>query len=249
MSALAEKNAARWARAHLTRNAAPVAQRLVAAKARYQAVAAKTGVPWFVIAVIHQRESSQNWRGSLAQGDPWDRVSVHVPRGRGPFKSWEEAAIDALTKCAPFLARRKDWSLGGTLEALEEYNGVGYAKRGIPSPYVWAGTDQYASGKYVSDGRFDPSHVDQQLGCAALILAMMTIDHTIAFGNVVLTPSTEKPKPKTSIVRNTTGSGTAGGAAATAAHQSGLSIGWVIGIGVAIFVASFLIIHFWRRKP
>ena len=39
----------------------PCRQSALAAKARYQAVAAKTGVPWFVIAVIHQRESSQNF--------------------------------------------------------------------------------------------------------------------------------------------------------------------------------------------
>ena len=37
---------------------AAVAKRLVAAKARYQSVEAKTGVPWWLIAAIHQREAS-----------------------------------------------------------------------------------------------------------------------------------------------------------------------------------------------
>jgi lysozyme family protein len=64
-------------------------------KARYVAVSDKTGVPWFVIAVIHEREASQSWRANLAQGDPWNRVSVHVPKGRGPFKSWEDAIVAA----------------------------------------------------------------------------------------------------------------------------------------------------------
>ena len=96
-----------------------------------------------MIAAIHERESSQNWFASLAQGDPWNRVSVHVPAGRGPFKSWEEAAIDALAHCAPYAARNRDWSVGGTLTMLEQYNGLGYAARGVPSPYLWAGTDQY----------------------------------------------------------------------------------------------------------
>src|SRR2546421_7580255 len=102
--ALKAANARRWADAKLTRNFASVAAHLVSpvAKARYQAVEAKTGVPWFVIAVIHERESSQDWTGSLAQGDPWNRVSVHVPAGRGPFKSWEEAAVDALVNCPPY---------------------------------------------------------------------------------------------------------------------------------------------------
>jgi len=45
---------------------------------------------------------------------------VHVPAGRGPFASWEEAAIDALVDCAPHLARNKDWSIGGALTELEQ---------------------------------------------------------------------------------------------------------------------------------
>ncbi|XUM22233.1 hypothetical protein ACRAVF_00980 [Bradyrhizobium oligotrophicum S58] len=89
-------NAQKWQVARLTRNISATAQRLIAAKARYQAVSKRTGVPWPIIAVIHERESSQSWSRSLAQGDPWDRVSVHVPAGRGPFASWEDAAVDAL---------------------------------------------------------------------------------------------------------------------------------------------------------
>ena len=153
----------------------------MAAKARYQTVEAKTGVPWFVIAVIHERESSQSWFASLAQGDRWDRKSVHVPANRGPFKSWEEAAIDALVSCAPYLARNKDWSIGGSLTRLEEYNGLGYASHGVPSPYLLAGTDQYHGGKYVRDGVYDPHAVDPQPGCAGLLLAMKALDPSIVF--------------------------------------------------------------------
>lgn len=183
MNALSAANARRWASARLTRKteAAGVASRLHKAKARYQAVEANTGVPWFIIAVIHERESSQDWRGSLAQGDPWDRVSVHVPAGRGPFASWEAAAIDALVACPPFLARHKDWSAAETLTALERYNGIGYAARGTPSPYVWSGTDQYRSGKYIRDGVYDPGKVDPQLGCAAVLVAMIELDPGITF--------------------------------------------------------------------
>ena len=203
LMALRQANARRWADAKLTRNFSSVASHLVArnAKGRYQIVEAKTGVPWFFIAVIHERESSQDWTGSLAQGDPWNRVSVHVPAGRGPFKSWEEAAIDALVNCAPFAARNKDWSIGGLLTMLEQYNGLGYASRGLPSPYVWSGTDQYKSGKYVRDGVFDPNAVDQQLGCAGLLLAMMALDPSVNIdrpATVILQPSKPPPDvPKT----------------------------------------------------
>jgi lysozyme family protein len=179
--ALQTANAQRWANAKLTRNFSSVARHLVSpdAKSRYQAVSAKTGVPWPVVAVIHERECSQDWTGSLAQGDPWDRVSVHVPAGRGPFKSWEEAAIDALNDCAPYAGRNKDWTIGALLTKLEEYNGLGYASRGVPSPYVWSGTDQYRSGKYVRDGVYDPHAIDGQLGCAGLLMAMMALDRSI----------------------------------------------------------------------
>src|SRR6267142_47315 len=115
LSKLQEANAARWTAAKLTRNFVSVARALVepTAKYRYQSVSQKTGVPWFFIAVVHEREASQNWGLSLAQGDPWNKVSVHVPAGRGPFASWEDAAVDALVNCAPHAARNKDWSIGG----------------------------------------------------------------------------------------------------------------------------------------
>lgn len=182
LSSLTVLNAKRWRTAKLTRDASGPARRLVAARARYQSVSATTGVPWFVIAVIHMRESAQDWRRSLAQGDPWDRVSTHVPKGRGPFRSWEDAAIDALAGCPPYAARWRDWSAGGALTLIEQYNGLGYARRGQPSPYLWAGTDQYSRGKYVADGRFDPQVVDPQPGCAALLRAMQQLDAAIGFG-------------------------------------------------------------------
>jgi lysozyme family protein len=195
---LKEANIKRWATAKLTRGPEflPVAKRLVAAKQRYLTVQARTGVPWPFIAVTHQRESSQNWARSLAQGDPINQVSTHVPKGRGPFQTWEDAAYDALVNCAPYAARNKDWSIGGLLTLLESYNGLGYVNHGLPSPYLWAGTDQYRAGKYVADGVFDPNAVDKQLGCAGLIMAMMSIDPTITFTGAAITQNTTlPPKP------------------------------------------------------
>lgn len=179
-------NAKRWSamkvKPELAKALGQVAARLVAAKSRYQAVSARTGVPWFVIAVIHEREASQSWKANLAQGDPWNKKSVHVPKGRGPFKSWEDAAYDALVNCAPKAAKWKDWSAGGALTLMELYNGLGYANKGRPSPYVWASTDQYVKGKYVADGHYDPNAIDRQLGCAALIAAMALRDNSVTFG-------------------------------------------------------------------
>lgn len=255
---LITRNANRFAVAKLTRGPEfiPVAKRLVAQKARYQSVEKRTGVPWYVIAVIHQRESSQDFARSLAQGDPWDRVSVRIPKGRGPFKSWEDAAYDALVNCPPYAARWKDWSVGGTLALLESYNGLGYyhgpvtKENGVvvkrypsqPSPYIWSGTDQYRIGKYVRDGVFDPAVVDKQLGCAGLILAMKEIDASIDFGG--------KPNVGPAVAK---GAGTViiAGTAAGAAKQKGLSDAATFGIFVGIVLAVAVIVaavKVYRKK-
>jgi lysozyme family protein len=187
IEALKLANARRWAVAKLDPGLVlaldTVARRLIAAdaKSRYLAVAQETSVPWFIVAVIHERESAQSWAASLAQGDPWNAVSIHVPAGRGPFTSWAYAAIDALENCPPRAAGWNDWSAGGGLTLLEQYNGLGYAAKGRPSPYVWASTDQYSSGKYIADGRYDPDAVDRQLGCAALLMRMALLDGTVKF--------------------------------------------------------------------
>jgi len=205
VTALISRNAARWRQAKLTRPAdfAPVANRLLAAKARYQAVSTKTGVPWWVIAVIHERECSQSWLRSIAQGDPWNEVSIHVPKGRGPFASWEAAAIDAVTNCPPHAARWQDRSAGGALTLLEQYNGLGYANRGLPSPYIWSGTDQYAKGKYVADGVFRSDVEDRQLGCAGLLVALRAIDSGIRFADETATAPQEAPKTEPALKRPT----------------------------------------------
>jgi lysozyme family protein len=227
--ALKAANEKRWADARFARDFYGVAKRLVAsaAKSRYQAVSASTRVPWPVIAVIHERECSQDWTRSLAQGDPWKGVSVHVPAGRGPFSSWEEAAVDALTHCAPYAARNTDWSIGGTLTKLEEYNGLGYAARHQPSPYIWSGTDQYKSGKYVRDGVYDPNAVDNQLGCAGLLLSMMELDPAIGF---------DKPSGPQSPAKNPSSALSPKSAQPSIANPSKGSIGaFVTSILAAIF--------------
>lgn len=172
---------ARWQNAAVWKSRIPeldaIAKKLVApgAKARYQFVESKTGVPWWVVAIIHEREGSQSWATNLAQGDPWDKISTHEPAGQGPFDSWESAAINALKPYAHWT----DWSVGGTLTFFEIYNGEGYYERGLPSPYNWSGTNQYVRGKYIADKAFDPNVIDKQPGCAALIARMHILDQAV----------------------------------------------------------------------
>lgn len=208
MAALKAQNAARWAAATQTRNFISVAKSLVAAKSIYIEVEKYTSVPWFVIAVIHEREADQRWDANLSQGDPWNAVSIHKPIGRGPFNSWFEAAVDALIDCSPHAAKNDDWTIGGTLTLLEEYNGLGYAGKELPSPYIWSGTNQYIKGKYVRDGIYDPEKVDEQLGCAGLLMAMMKLDASIGFGAKIIPlplPSHKQPDVVVSTPKSTIG--------------------------------------------
>jgi lysozyme family protein len=177
-AALAPEYASAWAKMTIRddkRTAfAQAARRLYAARDRFAAVTAATGVPMCVIAVIHEREASGNFRTYLGNGEPLSRVTRLVPEGRGPFPSWEAGAIDALTlENAHKVAH---WTVERALFVLEPYNGWGYRNRGLRSPYVWAGTNQQQPGKYVSDGVFDPSVMDTQLGCAGLLAALWALD-------------------------------------------------------------------------
>src|ERR1700755_602657 len=135
---LAQQNLTRWNNCHIPAAKGPafkaVADKLMAPanRARYESVskaikaAGQGDVPWWFIAVVHYREAAMNWNTQLGQGDPLNKVSTHTPAGRGPFETWEAGAIDALVNCAPFAAKNTDWSIGGALAKLEEYNGLGY---------------------------------------------------------------------------------------------------------------------------
>ncbi len=142
-------------------------------QARYEAVAAATGVPWFVIAIIHQLEASGRFDRHLHNGDPLTARTVQVPKGRPktgqpPF-TWVESAIDAMRD-----VRVDQWTLARTLWFFEDYNGWGYRKPSIniPSPYLWSGSHLYFRGKYVADGTYSPTAVSKQIGAAVLLRQM-----------------------------------------------------------------------------
>jgi lysozyme family protein len=186
---LIAENGERWLKCKITPGRAgevsKAAARLVATQARaaYVELEKATHVPWWVIAVIHEREASQDFMRSIAQGDRWNEVSRHVPKGRGPFRSFFEAGVDALVKCPPYAAQWHDWSAGGALTILEEYNGLGYEQyHAEASPYIWGATDQEEWGKYTADGRWSARVWDTQLGCAAMLKGMIAIDPSIKFG-------------------------------------------------------------------
>ena len=144
-------------------------------KTIYEEVTAATSVPWYVTAVLHYREASFNFHSHLHNGDPLTARTTHVPVGRPttgtpPF-TWQESATDALIYQG--LNKVKDWSIPNMLAKIERYNGVGYQKRGLLSPYLWSWCGYYVAGKYVADGKFNPTTVDQQCGCAVLLKLLL----------------------------------------------------------------------------
>lgn len=141
-------------------------------KNRYQTVEAATKVPWYLVASLHHMEANNDFSKCLANGDPIDRKTIHVPAGRGPWPTFEASAIDSLRYDG--LSNRDNWDVAKCLEFSERYNGTGYLKYhpSILSPYLWSYTNLYTKGKYVSDGRYDANAVSHQIGVAALFRAM-----------------------------------------------------------------------------
>lgn len=184
---------AKWNNMVITRPASieQGAKMVLAGKTRYQEIERQTGVPWKMVGVIHLRESSCNFRTHLHNGDPLTARTYHVPAGRplrgtAPF-TWEYSAVDALTMQG--LTKIKEWPIEQMAFSLEAYNGWGYRYRGVPSAYLWSGTNQYASGKYVADGVWDSSAVDVQVGVMAVLKRLMELTGEPASGTNISLPS------------------------------------------------------------
>ena len=174
------------------------AKKIIDGKARYEAVSEMTGgVPWFVIGLIHQMEAGCKFGCHLHNGDPLSSRTVNVPAkrpasGTSPFK-WEASACDALTMKK--MQSIKDWSIERIAYELERYNGWGYRNyhKSVLTPYLWSGTTHYARGKYVSDGKWDPSAVSGQTGALPLLKKLMELDPSISLGPA---PVEVKPEPQ-----------------------------------------------------
>lgn len=179
-----------------------IAKRAIANKARYQRAAAVCpGMPWWWVAAVHSLESSASWTRHLHNGDPLTARTRQVPAGRPqvgtpPF-TWEESARDALTMHD--LQRVPTWEIERCLYEFERYNGFGYVRLKVNSPYVWSFTNHYSRGKYVADGRYDPAAVSSQCGAAAIVKAVeeietlgavpVVIDRALPAAPVVAAPS------------------------------------------------------------
>jgi len=161
------------------------AKGVIADRDRYKAVQdATNGVRWWWIAAVHERESYRSFAGALHNGQRiigTNKKTTIVPKGRGPFASWNDAAVDALRLKKLDDIGPAGWTLERALYEWERYNGFGYFGK-INSPYVWASTTVEQTGKFTRDHFFDPNHDDVQLGTASILKALVEMDDEIASG-------------------------------------------------------------------
>lgn len=141
-------------------------------KKKYKNISKRTKLPPQLIAAIHYRESSCNFKTYLHNGDPLGKPTIHVPKGIY-FEKFTDAAVDALKEKNKFRKKYKlkadSKDMAAMLSFAEVYNGLGYFNKGVVSPYIYSGTNLYKKGKFVSDGSYNASVTDKQPGVYILI--------------------------------------------------------------------------------
>lgn len=184
-----------WRQAKVTNvsGAKAAANRILANRKRYEAIEVVTRVPWYVIGVIHMRESNCNFKGVLHNGElivgTGEKTKL-VPRGKGPFATFESAAIDALSGW-----RVQVWDIPQLCYLLESFNGFGYRNKGIPSPYLWGGSTVQKRGKYVRDGVYDANTMDTQMGAMTVLRQLCDMEPDVHTRVLGVAPPAPKPTP------------------------------------------------------
>lgn len=146
----------------------------------YSSVQKITSVPSELVFSLHYRESSLDFSRVLHNGEKIigkNKKTKLVPKDRGPFETWQEAAIDALLMKKSIFP--KEWSFTEQLKFSEKYNGLGYRNkvgdsgRIELSPYVFSGTNlSDETGKYVYDGKYNMHARESQLGVASILITL-----------------------------------------------------------------------------
>ena len=152
-------------------NIAFYVSRLRKNRAVYEATGRDLGIPWYFVGIVHGMECGFNFNAHLHNGDPLSARTVQVPAGRPqagqpPF-TWQESARDAFMLKG--YHHETSWTTPRMLYLWEKYNGFGYRRLGVPTPYLWSFTTIYTKGKYTGDHQFDPNAVSKQCGTAGML--------------------------------------------------------------------------------
>lgn len=177
----------------------------------YDRVGKSSNVPAILVAAIHWREASGDFTTYLSQGDPlgtrtWANgdsndgksLSASIPNTI-LFTNWDDAAIFALNyetsaKSVSGISYDEQ-DINDMLTFAEYYNGLGYKKRGVPSPYILSGTSCYKSGKFDSDGHYNSQDVDDQIGVLVMLRALVYLDSPVTVAPI----TTPEPVPPNNV--------------------------------------------------
>jgi len=136
------------------------ADKIISFKDRYEPIVKATGVPYYVIGLMHLRESNFNFGTHLHNGDSLKARTYHVPAGRPihgtpPF-TFEESAIDALRQKG--YDKITDWSIERIAYVLERYNGFGSAWYSPTFLYIFGLIFKHEHGKADNSCTYNDSY-------------------------------------------------------------------------------------------
>jgi lysozyme family protein len=168
-------------------------------------------VPALLLAALDLREGDCNPHTGIGQGDRWDRVSTHVPRGKGPFENWLQANIyyinydhlGSMNGLVP-VDHPALWAFWAVYKP-NAWNGWGPNGHGRHSGYPWSCTNVYdcqtdgvsPGGKYVADGKWNPNVLDEQPGTVPVMMELAKVYPDLAFAPLpmMVTPPPIVPPP------------------------------------------------------
>lgn len=164
-----------------------VAVKLLGYETRYQPVVDRTGVPVVYIGPSFEREANSDFTRNAAQGWPLNSISKWIPHN-GPFRTWADSAVAAYHLNGLDQVGSGNWSWEHICFYGEMFNGFGYRDfHHMHSPYLWGGTNIQTVGKYPTDGEFDSTHMDEQLGMIPVARRMAEIKPELALGSSPVT--------------------------------------------------------------
>jgi lysozyme family protein len=176
------------------------AERLLTYLPHYTDVSHATGVPAIWLAAVGEREGGAGiFRTYFGNGDPLDRKTSDVPRGRGPFlgpNAFENGLRDALH--LDKIDQVVGWTWPRSMYEGEAWNGFGPREHGKHTGYLFAGTNIYTGGKYIRDNVWSATAIDEQVGIVPVMLKMVALEPALQLAGAVTpqeTPPASVPPP------------------------------------------------------
>lgn len=138
----------------------------------------------WIIPALQYRENSKNYPDfskNMVNGEPINRITTLVPKGLGPWGTWELACVAAFKRWR----YSSSWAAWRWIQFSEEYNGIGNRYHNQESTYALSFTNHSDEmGKFIGDGKYSNTAQDKRPGTAAIYLYMK--NNNRAFFNTAL---------------------------------------------------------------